>query len=432
MQIAVVGSGIAGMTAAYTLAERHAVTLFETASRLGGHTNTVDVSLGSERLAVDTGFIVFNERTYPNFCRLLRELNVDSQPSEMSFSVRSEESGWEYCGSSLNGLFAQRRNLFRPAFYRMLREILRFNRLAMRLLDLDPNAALTLGEFLQAEQFGPEFTGNYLLPMGAAIWSAPPGRMLEFPARSFAHFFANHGLLALRDRPQWRTVTGGARRYLEAMQQARQFKVLPNSPVRRVLRQESGVSLQVPDGEQRFDHVVIAAHADDALRMLGDATPAECEVLGSFPYQGNLATLHTDDSLMPSRRAAWASWNYLVPAQTPTDVTVTYWMNRLQRLNAEENVFVTLNDDGRINPAKMIRQFTYQHPLYSNVALAAQRRWADISRGRTHYCGAYWGSGFHEDGVNSGLAAASSLEVSIRECKPVFTRAGSATTASHS
>lgn len=418
------------MTAAYTLAERHDVTLFEAASRLGGHTNTVDVRLHGETLAVDTGFIVFNERTYPNFCRLLRELGVDSQPSDMSFSVRSEASGWEYCGSSLNGLFAQRRNLLRPAFYRMLREILRFNRAAMQLLILDDASGPSLGEFLHAERFGSEFTDNYLLPMGAAIWSAPPGRMLDFPASSFARFFANHGLLSLRDRPQWRTVTGGSRRYLDAMLRARHFNVLPNSPVRRILRNDRDVTILANDREHRFDHVIVAAHADDALRMLGDATLAECEVLGSFPYQTNQATLHTDASLMPARRRAWASWNYRVPAHSRAEVTVTYWMNRLQRLDAAEEVFVTLNDDGKIDPAKALRQFTYHHPLYSSTAIAAQRRHGEISRGRTHYCGAYWGSGFHEDGVNSGLAAVRTLELSISTCKPASTRAASATAAS--
>ncbi len=418
------------MTAAYTLAERHDVTLLEADSRLGGHTNTVDVRVGGEQLAVDTGFIVFNDRTYPNFCRLLRELGVDSQPSDMSFSVRSEASGWEYCGSSLNGLFAQRRNLLRPAFYRMLREILRFNRAALQLLDMDDAAGPSLGDFLRTEGFGPEFTGNYLLPMGAAIWSAPPGRMLEFPASSFARFFANHGLLSLRDRPQWRTVTGGARRYLDAMLRARHFKVLPNSPVRRILRSERGVSVQVNDSHFEFERVVVAAHADDALRMLGDPTPAEREVLGAFPYQKNLATLHTDASLMPARRRAWASWNYRVPAHAPTDVTVTYWMNRLQRLDASEDLFVTLNDEGQIDPAKVIRQFTYHHPLYSSSAIAAHRRHPEISRDRTHYCGAYWGSGFHEDGVNSGLAAVRTLELSNQPCTVAFTRAASATAAS--
>jgi predicted NAD/FAD-binding protein len=255
--------------------------------------------------------------------------------------------------------------------------------------------------------------------------------MLDFPARSLARFFANHGLLALRDRPQWRTVSGGARRYIDAMQRARPFTVLTNHAVERIERRADSVHVRAGGQQRRFDHVVIAAHADDALRMLADPTPAEQDILGAFEYQRNEATLHTDETLMPARRAAWASWNYRVRAGDAARATVTYWMNRLQRLDCDQNLLVTLNDDGNIEPTKVLRRFTYHHPLFSSAAMAAQRRHGEISRGRTHYCGAYWGYGFHEDGVNSGLAAVETLELSNQACKAASTRAASATAASH-
>ena len=302
MRIAVVGSGVSGLTAGYLLADRHHVTVFEAGDYLGGHTNTVEVESAGRRYALDTGFIVYNERTYPNFSRLLAQLGVSTQESDMSFSVRSDRTGWEYCGSSLRGLFAQRRNLLRPAFYRMLKDILRFNRCSPALLCGDERQ-LTLGEYAAREGFSREFLEHYLIPMGAAIWSAPPSQMQRFPVRYFVQFCANHGLLSLTGRPQWRTVSGGAARYVEAMRRSRRFDVRLNSPVLQLIRGRSGITL-VAGGAlpERFDHVVVAVHADQALKMLADPTKAEISVLGAFAYQRNEALLHTDTSLLPRRR----------------------------------------------------------------------------------------------------------------------------------
>jgi predicted NAD/FAD-binding protein len=310
----------------------------------------------------------------------------------------------------------------------MLSDVLRFNRLALRLLSENPVADLTLGEFILENRFSRTFCDSYLLPMSAAIWSAPPDQMLKFPAAPLARFFANHGLLSLRNRPQWRTVTGGASRYVAAMRLARNFNVVTSSPVTKLLRKNDSVHVLAGNIERMFDHAVVAAHADDALRMLADPTAAEREILGAFTYQLNRATLHTDYSLMPRRRAAWASWNYRATAASP--VTVTYWMNRLQHLDANAAIFVTLNGDSRIDPAHVIRRFTYSHPLFNSNAIAAQHRHAEISGGRTHYCGAYWGYGFHEDGVKSALAAVCTLETSHESWKAAYTKGTSVTAAS--
>jgi predicted NAD/FAD-binding protein len=429
-RIAVVGSGISGLTAAWLLAERHQVTLFEADSRLGGHTNTIDVDLQGKRYSLDTGFIVYNERTYPNFSRLLADWGVATQASDMSFSVRSDQTGWEYCGSSLSGPFAQRRNVARPAFYRMLFDILRFNRDAPRLL-AEGDDGLTLGEYAARQRFRREFWDNYLIPMGAAIWSAPPNRMHEFPARHFVRFCANHGLTSLTNRPQWRTVSGGAARYIEALLSSRPFSVRLNSPVRRLLRRPGGVELSVSGAvPERFDHVVIAAHANQALAMLADPSQAEKEVLSAFEYQRNEAVLHTSPSLLPRRRRAWASWNYHVPAAAQSAVTVTYWLNRLQRLEAPVDFCVTLNENGAVHPTQVLRRISYQHPLVTARSVAAQARHGEISGHRnTHYCGAYWGYGFHEDGATSALQAVRQLDQESNACTVAFTRAECGTAA---
>ena len=430
MRIAIIGSGISGLTAAYLLADRHQVTLFEANSYLGGHTNTVELDLDGRHYALDTGFIVYNERTYPNFSRLLKQLKVATQASDMSFSVRSDRTGWEYCGSSLSGLFAQRRNLVRPAFYRMLKDILRFNRCAPALLS-DNDDRLTLGDYAARAGFGRDFLEHYLIPMGAAIWSAPPSQMRQFPVRYFVQFCANHGLLSLTDRPQWRTVSGGAARYIDAMLSSRPFEVRINSPVRQLIRGREQVAvLAGRNGPERFDHIVVAVHADQALRMLTDPTPSEIAVLASFAYQRNEALLHTDNSLLPRRRRAWASWNYHVPATSQATVAVTYWLNRLQRITAPEELCLTLNGNGAVNPANVLRRFTYHHPLYTSRAVAAQRRHSEISgHKRTHYCGAYWGYGFHEDGVNSALAVAKYFDQGLAKCTVASTKAESGTAA---
>ncbi|MFO1052544.1 MAG: FAD-dependent oxidoreductase [Planctomycetota bacterium] len=406
-RIAVVGSGIAGLFAAWVLRRRHDVVLFEADDRVGGHTNTIELDRDGKRLSIDTGFIVYNERTYPLFSRLLERLDVATQPSTMSFSVHCEATGLEYNGTSLNTLFAQRRNLLRPSFWRMIRGILRFNREATALLD-DPDPALTLGEFLERRRFGPELIRNYLVPMGAAVWSTAPEQMLGFPAHAFARFFHNHGFLSIDDRPQWRVIQGGSQRYVERMLPALGSGVRTSAPVEAVTRGRDGVTVKVRGRDaERFDRVVLACHSDQALRILADPSDAERRVLGAIAYQENVALLHTDSRLMPRRRLAQAAWNYHLPADPQRGaarVTVTYDMNALQSLRSDERFLVTLNREADVDPAKVIRRIVYHHPLYTREAVAAQVRRAEISGPRrTHYCGAYWRNGFHEDGVWSGL-----------------------------
>jgi predicted NAD/FAD-binding protein len=400
VKIAIVGTGIAGNVAARALHREHDVTLFEAASHVGGHTHTHEV----DGLAIDTGFIVFNDRTYPRFIALLEELGVPAQPTSMSFSVRNEASGLEYNGTNLDGLFAQRRNLLRPSFLQMLRDVLRFNREASELLDAGPE--LSLHDYLQQNGYSQGFVDDYLIPMGAAIWSTDPARMLRFPARFFVRFFHNHGMLTVNDRPQWRVVRGGSARYVEKLVAPFRHRIRLNSPVRRVRRIPGGVLV---DGEH-FDHVFFACHADQALALLADATPLEREVLGAIPYQENEAVLHTDASLMPRSRRAWAAWNYHVPARASERVAVTYNMNILQGLQARQTYCVTLNHTGEIDPRRVIKRLAYHHPLFTPQAVAAQQRQAEVNRGRTFFCGAYWRFGFHEDGVVSALEAVRHFE----------------------
>jgi len=410
MKIAVIGGGISGLTAAYRLAEEHEVTLFEAEQRLGGHTHTVALRHHGRDLALDTGFLVYNERTYPEFTRLLEEWGVESQASEMSFSVHCESTGLEYCGSSLSGLFAQRINLLRPDFYRMLADIVRFNRRGSALL-AEVDEGLSLGELLDRERYGRGFVEHYLLPMGAAIWSAPPDRMCDFPALAFLRFFANHGLLSLGDRPQWRTIRGGSSRYIEAILRKRPIHVEQAAPIKRIERFAEHVIVELKDQRcERFDQVVVATHADQALRLLADPSPAEREVLGAFKFQRNSAVLHTDVGRLPRRRRAWASWNYRVPAKPQHSVSVTYLLNRLQHIDGETQYCVSLNDSRPFADADVLRRMNFEHPLFTTAAMAAQRRHGEISgRRRTHYCGAYWGYGFHEDGVKSALVVLAHL-----------------------
>jgi predicted NAD/FAD-binding protein len=407
MRIAVIGTGIAGMTAAYLLAREHELTVFEAGDYIGGHTNTVDVPTPAGPLPIDTGFIVFNDRTYPNFEKLLGLLQVAVQPSDMSFSVRCERTGLEYNGSSLNGLFAQRRNMFRPSFYRMLRDILRFNRQAPTLLER-PDDNLTMGAYLRAGGYRQEFIEHYLVPMGAAIWSAQPSQMFAFPAAYFVRFFQNHGFLNMYDRPRWQTIRGGARQYVRRLTQPFQERIRLRTPVAQVRREHQQVLVRTVAGEtSAFDHIVVAAHGDQALRLLADPSDREREVLGAFAYQENEAVLHTDTQLLPRARRAWASWNYHVPREASDRATVTYHMNQLQSLPAGKNYCVTLNRTAAIRPEHVLRKMVYHHPVYTPAAVVAQRRWEEINGvNRTYFCGAYWGYGFHEDGVVSGLKVA--------------------------
>lgn len=409
MKIAIIGTGIAGNVAAYRLAPRHDITVFEAEGRIGGHTNTVDVVAAGRRWAVDTGFIVFNDRTYPNFVSLLDELGVASQASEMGFSVRNERNGLEYSGSSLNSLFAQRRNLMKPSFYRMLTDILRFNREAPLLLD-EPGNAITLGDYLESNGYSRGFVDHYIIPMGAAIWSATPGGMRGVPARFFIRFFQNHGLLSVNDRPTWRVIQGGSRSYVERLVAGHRDRIRLNTPVDWIRRERQMVAVK-PMGApiEHFDRVFLACHSDQALRLLADPTPQEREVLGAIDYQQNEAVLHTDSSLMPRSKRAWAAWNYHIPEGTPgpdEKAALTYNMNILQGLKAPVPFCVTLNHTQAIDPGRIIQSFSYDHPVFTERAVAAQQRHREINGARhTYYCGAYWRYGFHEDGVVSAMAA---------------------------
>jgi predicted NAD/FAD-binding protein len=410
MKIAIIGTGISGLTAAWELHREHHLTIFEANDYIGGHTNTVEVELQGKPYAVDTGFIVFNDWTYPHFIALLERLGVVSQPTVMSFSVRCERTGLEYNGENLNTLFAQRRNLFRPSFHRMIRDILRFNRAAPRLLEGSRN--ISLNAYLREQKYSREFIEHYILPMAAAIWSAELGATGEMPVRFFVQFFKNHGLLSVNDRPQWRVIQGGSRRYVERLTAPFRERIRLRCPVEWVRRHPRHVHVKPKHGPvESFDEVVIATHSDQALRLLADPTPQEREILGAIPYQYNEAVLHTDTRLLPRQRRAWASWNYHLPAQPQAQVAVTYNMNLLQGFSAPETFCVTLNRSAAIDPARILYHTVYHHPVFTEAGVRAQARRDRISGvNRTWYCGAYWSYGFHEDGVRSGLAVAEGLQ----------------------
>jgi predicted NAD/FAD-binding protein len=411
MKIAIIGSGIAGNTLAHHLYQQHDITVFEANEHIGGHTHTHDIALFGQHYQVDTGFIVFNDRTYPNFIQLLDELKVDWQPSDMSFSVRDEVTGLEYNGTTLNSLFAQRSNLLKPSFYRMIRDILRFNKTAPELLQ--DGSEITLGDYLAQGNYSPQFVHHYIVPMGSAIWSTDTAQMMQFPARFFVRFFHHHGMLSVNDRPQWRVVKGGSKAYVEKLTEPFKSSIKRNTPIESVRRLKSGVKVKpLNQVEQTFDYVFFACHSDQALAMLGkDATAAEREVLGAIPYQENTIYLHYDRSLLPKRKLAWAAWNYHITDKPSDKVLVTYNMNILQGLQSEQPILVTLNHTDFINPAKVIKRLSYMHPVYTVAGAAAQARHAEISgQYRTGYAGAYWRNGFHEDGVVSALAALSHFE----------------------
>ena len=405
MKIAIIGSGIAGNVVAHRLHREHDITVFEAAGHIGGHTHTHTVEFKDERHEIDTGFIVFNDWTYPNFIALLTELGVESQPSAMSFSVKNEASRLEYNGATLNTLFAQRRNLLRPSFHRMIRDIVRFNREAPGLLETSSDTGL--GDYLADGGYSREFIRDYLIPMGAAIWSTDPARMLAFPARYFVRFFNNHGMLSVNVRPQWRAIRGGSARYVEKLVAPFRDRIHLNAPVETVRRLPDCVLVKAAGAAAgRFDHVFFACHSDQALRLLADATELEHDVLGAIPYQENEVVLHTDTTLLPRARRAWAAWNYHVLDEPGARVALTYNMNILQSLKSRQTWCVTLNRSDCIDPKKIIKRLVYHHPLYTPAGVAAQQRQHEVNgRHRTYFCGAYWRCGFHEDGVVSALNA---------------------------
>ena len=398
------GAGISGLAAAHLLDGAHEVTVFEAATYAGGHTNTIRVDTPDETHHVDTGFIVYNDRNYPSFERLLTRLGVATQPSTMTFSVADGHGDFEYNGSSPNGLYAKRAHLVTPWFQRMIADFVRFNRAARELLTAPGDApSPSLGDWLEQQRFSRPFIDRLIVPQASAVWSADPHQMWSFPARFLAEFFDNHGMLGLRGRPQWRTVRGGSARYVEALTARLRGRVRLSTPVGAVTRDDDHVVVTPRGGDgERFDEVVLATHSDQALALLGDATDRERELLCAIPYQANEAVLHTDVSMLPRRRRAWASWNYHLRDEPGDRTTVTYHMNRLQSLRAEREFCVTLNRTAAIDPAEIIATIAYAHPVYTAAGVAAQRRVAEISgRRHTHFCGAYWGWGFHEDGVVS-------------------------------
>jgi predicted NAD/FAD-binding protein len=412
MKIAIIGAGISGLTAAYYLRQKHEVSVFEAADKIGGHTATVDVSHQGRDYAIDTGFIVFNDWTYPNFIELMDELGVDSQPTEMSFSVRCENTGIEYGGNNLNTMFAQRRNLLRPSFHKMLIDILKFNREAIRDLDNgDISRDATLGEYLRSNRYGEAFVYQYILPMGCAIWSASTERMIDFPLRFFVQFFKNHGLLSVNNRPQWRVIKGGSRSYLDPLTDGFSKSIMLNANIDRVRRLGEMVELIMADGRVlTYDHVVLACHSDQALSLLGDASLAERSTLRATPYQDNEVILHADEDLLPRRRVAWSSWNYLLRDRFQERAILTYNMNILQGIKSDSTFCVTLNATDSINPAKIIDRFNYSHPVFSLDSVQAASRIDDINgNNNTWFAGAWLGNGFHEDGVVSGRKVADSI-----------------------
>jgi predicted NAD/FAD-binding protein len=409
MRIAVVGSGIAGLASAWLLSREHAVTLYEAGDYLGGHTHTHDVTLGGRTYSVDSGFIVHNRAHYPLLSRLFDELGVATQPTSMSFSVHSQASGLEYNATTLDTMFCQRRNLLSPRFLRMLRDLARFYREAPALLSVAGDGP-TLGDYLEDHGYGAAFRDEHLVPMASALWSSPAAQILAFPARYLVQFMANHQMLQVSDRPQWRVVQGGSATYVRAMRKRWWVQERLACPVHSVRRDADGVEIRSARGLERFDQVVLACHSDQALALLADASEREHDILAAMPYQANDTVLHTDARMLPRNRKAWAAWNAHIPREPDEACTVSYCMNLLQGIESPEPFVVTLNRSAAIDPAKVLRRMQYHHPVYSHASVAAQARKAEIQgRNRTWFAGAYWGWGFHEDGMRSAVEVARAL-----------------------
>ena len=406
MKVAIVGAGISGLTCAWLLHPHHEITVYESEPVVGGHSNTVEFDCEGKTYRIDTGFIVYNDRNYPNFMKLMARLAIRGVPTAMSFAVRCDRTGIEYSGSGLAGVFAQKRNLLRPSFLRMVADILRFNRAGAEDAERDLGT-ITVGEYLSRNGYGSAFSEHYLLPMGAAIWSCPTGTFADFPIQFILEFYRNHGLLSLTNRPQWYTIPGGSRRYVERLSAPFAQNIRTSSPVQRVERDADGVKISSAGDVSRFDEVIFACHSDQALRMLGQPSGLEEKVLSGFPYEINEAVLHTDSSVLPRCRKAWSAWNYRI-GESDSNVaaaTVTYNMNILQHIQSDRTFCVTLNDTQQISDSSVISRHKYAHPVFTTQRAILQSMHDQlIRRNRTSFCGAYWGNGFHEDGVNSALA----------------------------
>lgn len=415
-KVAVIGSGISGLVSAYLISKEHDVTLFEKDSRLGGHTATVDVVVDGQEYAIDTGFIVFNDRTYPNFLKLLDQIGIDKQPTEMSFSVQNKLTGLEYNGHNLNTLFSQRRNLFNPKFWRLISEIVRFNKLAKAYYAKQEfSQALTLGDFLDSNGFSDYFSQHYILPMTAAIWSTSLSQARLFPLSFFIQFFYHHGLLNITDRPQWYVIPGGSRNYIEKLTPRFSNKIKLNSNITKVSREGGKVVIHFADApSQEFDDVVLACHSDQALALLESPTDKEKEILSELPYCANEVVLHTDESMLPNKQLSWASWNYQLTGDSEIPAAVTYDMNILMGLTVPHTFCVTLNQTAQIDPSKVLAKFIYHHPVISPSSFKAQQKRDEIcGRNGIHFAGAYWYQGFHEDGVKSALDVANRFGVHL-------------------
>lgn len=417
MKIAIIGSGISGLTCASLLKQHHEVEVYESESRLGGHTHTYDATTEEGSWAVDTGFIVFNDHTYPNFERLLNKFGIEWQNTEMSFSVKNAESGFEYNGHNLNTLFSQRRNIVSPRFYGFINDIVRFNRLAKEHRDKGINSTQTLGDFVAQEGFSDFFAAHYLMPMVAAIWSCSLDDARQFPLNFFLNFFYNHGLLNIKDRPQWRVISGGSSRYIPALIDGIENRCHLSTPVHKVTRDDDTVIVESKLGTRYYDQVIFACHSDQALRLLGDPSAMETQVLAGMKYQSNDVVLHQDSSIMPHHKRSWASWNFKLSGgaeDNEAPAKVTYYMNRLQGLDTAPDFFVSLNCSEQLDPQRIIQTFQYDHPVMDESMIKSQAMHHLISGvHRTHFCGAYWFNGFHEDGVNSALRVCSDLGVNL-------------------
>ena len=405
MKIAIIGSGISGLTSAYLLNRNHDITVFEANDYIGGHTHTHNIKIKDREYAVDTGFIVYNERTYPNFIKLLDTLGVERQLSTMGFSVKSASEDYEYAGESLNSLFAKRSNIFRLGFLRMLYEMYRFGKKSDS-TGLGLDVSITLGTYLRSENYSNEFINYFIIPMGAAIWSTPANKVLDMPAYFFIKFFYNHGMLEIINRPKWWVIKDGSSAYIKKIIKGFESKINLSSPIRTVSRLDNGIEIETANSKKPliFDAVVFATHSDQALGMLKDPTEKEKDILSSIPYQKNEVLLHTDSSVLPKRKLAWASWNYQLDSNPESPVVLTYNMNILQSLDCDETFCVTLNDHQSVDKSKVLKKITYHHPLFTVKGIEAQKRKLEISGvNNTYYCGAYWHNGFHEDGVASAI-----------------------------